>query len=406
MWYECVQSAAESGYSKAMGTAKNLGHALFTKMDQRYKRILHSAIDNGSLRLRNHPDGRRFTDQEHIECVEKILNLVAKETTTDRVKRLIRMTREVYECRRGSKESFAEYLVRFESISRAYLSIAKARPDSQDEQNFAIMAIENANLPIATYNAIISNFVAHAKDNIRTPMSQVPADMLHSITEDIQELHRKTTEMNAETQSEEPNRAVILDVKRLCSSLKAKANDIPLPLRRSGEDIEDHSISLTKALEELQDIKTEDQRTAESDFKDDRTTPRTDCNGMDQSKQVATMMGGRDDVHKPKGKYRRDRSYYNQQRNSRKGKHGWRKQSSKNKQTQSHEGQSEEDDLSSDEESEHHRNKRSSVFDRLGKRHDSPRPHKKVRFDNREDNQENGDSETDSYFRKTDRRRS
>ena len=104
-------------------------HALFTRMDKRNKCIVNSAIDNGSLRLCTHQDGSSFTDQEHISCVENILNLVAKETTTDRVKRLIRMTREVHDCKRGARESFADYAVRFESISRAYLSIAKASPN-------------------------------------------------------------------------------------------------------------------------------------------------------------------------------------------------------------------------------------------------------------------------------------
>lgn len=140
MWYVCVRSSAVNGYSKAIETSKNVGHALFNCMDQQYNRIVHSAIENCSLRLRTNLDGRKFTCREHIECVENILNLVAKEITTDRVKRPIRMT-EVYECKRIPKESSAEYGVRFESIARAYLSIAKARPDSQDENNFAITAI-------------------------------------------------------------------------------------------------------------------------------------------------------------------------------------------------------------------------------------------------------------------------
>lgn len=97
IWYECVRTIAKNEYPKAMSTSKNLGHVLFTRMDGQYKRIGHTATDSGSLRLRTHPDGRKFSDQERIECVENILNPVAKETTTDRGKRLIRMTKKVYE---------------------------------------------------------------------------------------------------------------------------------------------------------------------------------------------------------------------------------------------------------------------------------------------------------------------
>ena len=408
MWYECVQSAAESGYARAMGTSKNLGHALFTRMDQRYKRIVHSAIDNGSLRLRTHPDGRKFTDQEHTQCVENILNLVAKETTTDRVKRLIRMTREVHDCKRGAKESFAEYAVRFESIARAYLSIAKAWPDSQDEQNFAIMAIENANLPIATYNAIISNLVSHAKESVRTKMAQVPVDTIRAFIADIDEMVQRMTSVNVQPQDN--NHVAIQDVKQMFQSLHSKAKGIPMPLSRHGEDMDDHTISLTKALEELQDIKTEFQRTEDADGKAANNTANTG-NG-DTSKQVGSMMGGREDTRNKKGKNRRDRSQYNQHRNSRKRHQEQRKSSTKIKKRSHSDRQSDIEDSSSEDEDERPRNKKPNVLERLGKHDDSPRKHKKVRFNNgsregyRHDKDENDDSDTDSYFQKADRRRS
>ena len=217
MLYECVQSAAESGYAITMGSSRNLGHALFTRVDQRYKRILHSAIDNGSFILRTHQDGSKFTDQEHISCVENILNLVAKETTAERVKRLIRMTREVHNCKREASESFADYAVRFENISRAYLSIAKAWPNLQDEQNFAIMAIENPNLLIATYNAIISNLVNHAKDSVRLKLAQVPVDTIQTFIADINKLVQRLTSVSVEPQDN--NYVAIQDVKQMSKSL-------------------------------------------------------------------------------------------------------------------------------------------------------------------------------------------
>ena len=399
MWYECVQSSAESGYSKAMGTSKNLGHALFSRMDQQYKRIVHSAIDNGSIRLRTHPDGKKFTDEEHVECVEKILNLVAKETTTDRVKRLIRMTKEVHECKRGAKESFAEYAVKFESLSRAYLSIAKARPDSQDEQNFAIMAIENAKLPIATYNAIISNLVSHAKDNVRVTMTHVPAEKIRSLVAEIRELHQRAPNLTMQAQDAESMANTVQDTQRLVSSLHHKIQDLPIPMERSSEDNEDHAISLTKALEELHDVKAEDQQqTVEKDGK------TNDTQNTNQTKQLGAMMSGRDDNRKPKRKNRRDRSQYNHQRNSRKRQHDRRKHSYRTHSSR-HDTHSEDEDTSSDDEYEKPRSKKGSVFNRLGKQDDSQHPHKKVRFEHREE-KEGFDSDNDSYFRKTDRHRS
>ena len=400
MWYECVQCSAESGYSKAMGTSKNLGHALFTRMDQQYKRIVHSAIDNGSLRLRTHPDGRKFTDQEHIECVEKILNFVAKETTTDRVKRLIRMTKEVHECKRTTKKSFAEYAVRFESIARAYFSIAKARPDSQDEQNFAIMAIENANLPIATYNAIISNLVSHAKENIRVPMAHVPAARIHSLATEIKELNHRSQGFSSQIQNAESMAGVLENVKRLISSVHTGIQNLPVPIQRPNEETEDYTISLTKALEELQDIKAEEQ--CQAPEKDGKTS---DNQNQYQTKQLGTMMSRREDNHKQKGKTIRDRSQYNQQRNSRKRQHDKRKHPNR-KQSSHHEYRSEDEDKSSDDEYEKRRSKKGSVFDRLGKSEDFPRLNKKVRFDIRDEREGVDHSGNDSYFRKTDRHRS
>ena len=79
-----------------------------------------------------------------------------------------------------------------------------------------------------------------------------------------------------------------------------------MTLNRRDKEIDDHTISLTKALQELQDVKTEFQLSANSNGKVANNTASTG-NGY-SSKQFGSMMGGRDDGHDEKGKNRRDRS--------------------------------------------------------------------------------------------------
>lgn len=74
------------------------------------------------------------------------------------------MSQGIYKYKRARSQSYAAYAEHFRGIAQAYLNHCHSGSDSQDSQNFAMILLENANLPASTYNNIVSILVGGAKN--------------------------------------------------------------------------------------------------------------------------------------------------------------------------------------------------------------------------------------------------
>ena len=143
---------------------------------------MDSATEAGMFVLE--PEENQETDP--METFEKIIALIAKDSVTETVRRLVSMLKQVYACKREQNESTAVYANRFEAIARRYLNNCSYMTALQDSQNFAMLILENANLPDESYNTVISQTVTKAKERgiSEEPVVSVPQEIFKKLKEE------------------------------------------------------------------------------------------------------------------------------------------------------------------------------------------------------------------------------
>lgn len=158
IWVQTVKSIANGGDSKAKGIAASLGLTLYRSLSFNKKELVKKEIRTGELVL--NPDVE-IIDQDVI--IEKILNIVAKDSTINSLKRIVRLNREVSLCIRKNGESLGKYVERFTGIAQTYLNLINASQDGPDSINFEIMLLSNAKIPAQTFSNIVSSLVSTSK---------------------------------------------------------------------------------------------------------------------------------------------------------------------------------------------------------------------------------------------------
>lgn len=75
------------------------------------------------------------------------------------------MIRAIHNCARGDKKEYNSYADRFYGVAQAYLNLSGEREDEQNSQTFAMILLENANLPTVTFNKVVSTLIATGRSN-------------------------------------------------------------------------------------------------------------------------------------------------------------------------------------------------------------------------------------------------
>lgn len=84
--------------------------------------------------------------------------IVARDSDTGVVRRLVAMSRAVYNCKRMEVETYSMFTNRFRGLAQAYLNQTDSSNTQLEDQNFAMVLLENARLEESTFNNIISIF--------------------------------------------------------------------------------------------------------------------------------------------------------------------------------------------------------------------------------------------------------
>ena len=111
------------------------------------------------------------------------------------------MLKEIYICKRKNKESPAMFANRFQGLALKYLNHCNPTSSKQEIQNFAILLLENANIPASVYSSIISQLascemielwirVSKAKERSqdKDEIMLVAREHIENIKDDIQDL--------------------------------------------------------------------------------------------------------------------------------------------------------------------------------------------------------------------------
>ncbi|CAN8071210.1 unnamed protein product [Agarophyton chilense] len=148
---------ATGGCKHAKATQSALGNNLYLAVDELTRYLLDHAIETGILDLK--PD---VTDPLQCKMIDTFISIVAEDTPTESVQRLVSMLQNVHNCTRKYSESSSTYARWFKGRASLYLNNCSKRNFMQDTQLFAMILLKNIRLPEITLNYIILQLISEA----------------------------------------------------------------------------------------------------------------------------------------------------------------------------------------------------------------------------------------------------
>ena len=112
---------AKGGDKRAKGLLRALGITLFNALDEIYSSKIEQAIAAGSINLEA-ADDDVMNPVKQLKTVDGIIELVAQDSPTDSIRRLVKMLRDVFACVRKEGETPFNFARRFRSIALTYLN--------------------------------------------------------------------------------------------------------------------------------------------------------------------------------------------------------------------------------------------------------------------------------------------
>ena len=292
-WVQYVRSCARGGDWRAKGVANNLGITLFMALDYSFQEVIKSAMQNGEIVLVDDGDeDEAKLDQTKI--VQQIVHMVAKDSDTDGIRRLVKMNRDVYSCIRDQSESYETFAERFRGLAQTYLNHCHAGDTTQQSQVFAMLLFENAKLPTTVYNSVITVVIADAKSRQkdREEGIYVKSSAFAALNENL-----KTVMNSIDRATEESNtlkESLILKMGEILETV----DNMRMPKRQKGLFVGNVPvICLSDAVAALRDFKHENR--AKFDHQNERKRPYESTKGNvfdrlgtnnDQLQQIGSLM--------------------------------------------------------------------------------------------------------------------
>lgn len=172
-WACTVLACAEGGDTEAKGMLSALWMSLFRSLSASRQQIAEKAVNTGEIVI-DSIDPTYPTSK--LDVIDPIINLVAKDTSTDTIRRLSRLNKEASSCTRKINESTTAFIERFILPAQAYLNITNADHTSAESQNLAMTRLTNAKLTQETFSSVMSNLVCNTKSKERLKNLTVPLD--------------------------------------------------------------------------------------------------------------------------------------------------------------------------------------------------------------------------------------
>ena len=254
-WVQYVRACARGGDSRAKGVANSLGIYLFMAVDYSFQEVVKSAMQEGRIVLvEDEEDELSTLDQKKV--VEQIVNLVARDSDTDGIRRLVKMHRDVYSCMRNYNEGYEGFAERFRGHAQTYLNHCRAGENTQQSQIFAMLLFENSILPTTVYNNVITVVILDAKakhknhDAVIAVKESAISDLMEKLKSMRDGVQDGDTEDSVRNESMKTQLSEMLDVVRNLQTMKRQTGlfvgTVPL-------------ICLDDAVAALRDVKHENK---------------------------------------------------------------------------------------------------------------------------------------------------
>ncbi|PXF46073.1 hypothetical protein BWQ96_04173 [Gracilariopsis chorda] len=286
LWVTTVKRFAKGGDKKAKGILSALGLTLLNSLDTIFSSQVEQAINAGIINLDEEEDTNDEHPNKQVGIVNEIIDLVAKDSPTDGIRRLVQMMRNVFNCTRKNGESPAIFARRYQAAALDYLNHCDTGTIQQDSQNFAMILLENAKIPASVYSSVITRLVSTITSRSET------TNKIFVISKDrLTEIRDKANALQS-TDSSGDREAT---AKSIIDAVTATVDANELHVR---QDRTVFRISLDDAVEVLKDLKVEDEA-------------KPDGGHGQREKRIGSMLGKRDFNH---GERHPNHQRYNQGR--------------------------------------------------------------------------------------------
>lgn len=259
LWATTVKRFAKGGDKRARGILNAIGLTLFNALDAVFASKVERAITAGLVSL--DLDDDESTNANPTTVVQEIIDIVAKDSPTDGIHRLVQMMRNIYGCTRKNGEDVAIYARRFQSLALDYLNHCDAIAAEQDSQNFAMLLLENANIPSSVYSAVVTQLVSAATARQTDDNGKIYIISKGALHDTLSKL--ETIEQSHSTQGEDTTVQDSPDIQclpELQAIKKVIQNAINKNNRHEKEDRASFRVTLDDAVEALADVKVDDNR--------------------------------------------------------------------------------------------------------------------------------------------------
>lgn len=99
--------------------------------------------------------------------------MVAQDSPTDGIRRLVKMLCDVFACVRNKGETPSNFAKRFRSVALDYINQCSSGASQQDSQNFAMLLTENCKLPADVCSSVVTRLVALVTQRASEPVNQI-----------------------------------------------------------------------------------------------------------------------------------------------------------------------------------------------------------------------------------------
>lgn len=198
--------------NKFKGILDTVGILIYMNCDQPAQDLLTRAEKNGSLNLEGDDE-----DEDRKILVNKILDIIAEDTSHDRVSREVKLMEDLISCERKPEEELHDFIIRFNTAVSMYTNhIGRCSP--QMTRQCVSLLFKNAKLSNDSFNAAILQWSQY-----RESAQPASVDKICSVRpSDLQQL--KDIALKAETLITENDGTP--DIVNVIASLKSKIESV------------------------------------------------------------------------------------------------------------------------------------------------------------------------------------
>lgn len=134
---------------------------LFGSLPTSRQQLVEKAVASGEIAIDSldsaYPENR-------LKVVESIIEVVAKDSTTDAIERLTTLNQSANTCVRKNTETIRAFIEIFSIPAQAYLNYTSTDKSSAASQNHAMTLVSNANLSQELFSTVMLNLVSSRKN--------------------------------------------------------------------------------------------------------------------------------------------------------------------------------------------------------------------------------------------------